>query len=163
MAEYITRVRAQKIAGCTKTEMRKLLQDGVIASSRTETGAWLVDKDSLLQYTLTKNSEQGRGREESMKDIIVRLQRENSYLKALIDNHQISYRLDNLDYIPTLEELDLPPRVIKALKRHKVDSVDLLTECSETDLLEMPGIGRMAIKDIIAALAKFDLELFAKE
>lgn len=164
MAEYITCKQAQKIAELGKLEMRKLLRDGIVASSRTETGAWLVDKDSLLLYCEKRKRDKDNAArpKEAYKTIILRLQRENAYLKSVLTEHKIQFNIEDAEYQPVLAELDLPPRILKVLNSHGIESAELLSECSEDELLALPGIGVAAIKQIKAALAKMDLELYCE-
>ena len=53
MSEFISRAQAQKLLGCDKDTMVRLLRSGEIETSRKENGAWLVSYDSLEKYMET--------------------------------------------------------------------------------------------------------------
>lgn len=58
-----------------------------------------------------------------------------------------------------VEELGFSPRILRALEREKIATVNQLTKQKEEDLLKLRGIGKEAVGEIKKILAKYSLEL----
>ena len=164
MTDYISRAQAQKLLGCDKETMVRLLRSGEIESSRKENGAWLVSYDSLEKYMATtwsiKDDDAGK-----LQKIIAELKAENQHLKELLDANGISY--DNstkVEIVPqeadiTIVDLHIPNRAIVALGRNRVYTIDQLRKMTMNDLLALDGIGKKAANAIKSQLALHGLEL----
>ncbi len=59
----------------------------------------------------------------------------------------------------SIEELNLPPRVLKVLKENKIGTIDKLVKKSEADIREFSGMGDGGIKGIKKSLGKLGLIL----
>lgn len=166
MSEFISRAQAQKLLGCDKDTMVRLLRSGEIESSRKENGAWLVSYDSLEKYMATtwtiKDDDAAK-----LQRIIADLKAENEHLKALLDEHNISFD-DSFkeDITPkeadiTIIDLHIPNRAIVALERNRIHTIDQLRKMTMRDLLALDGIGKKAANIIKSQLALHGLELRA--
>ena len=164
MPKYISRAQAQKILGCDKDTIIKLLRSGEIDSSRKENGGWLVSYDSLETYLSTTWTVRN-GDVADLQKIIVKLKAENQALKKLLDDHGISY--DGLfdEELPSpvkeiaIIDLDIPPRAIRSLDLYGIHTIEHLCGMTSKDLLAMEGIGKKAVMAIKAQLAKHGFEL----
>lgn len=57
------------------------------------------------------------------------------------------------------EELGFSPRILRALEREKITTVNQLVKQKEEDLLKLRGVGKEAVGEIKKILAKYNLEL----
>lgn len=57
------------------------------------------------------------------------------------------------------EELGFSPRILRALEREKITTINQLIKQKEEDLLKLRGVGKEALGEIKKILAKYDLEL----
>lgn len=164
MSEYISRAQAQKLLGCDKDTMVRLLRSGEIESSRKENGAWLVSYDSLEKYMATtwtiKDDDAGK-----LQKIIAELKAENERLKVLLDEHGIPYddpvkkEVEPKEADMTIIDLHIPNRAIVALERNRIHTIDQLRKMTIRDLLALEGIGKKAANIIKSQLALYGLEL----
>lgn len=163
MSDYISRAQAQKLLGCDKDTMIRLLRSGEIESSRKENGAWLVLYDSLEQYLATtwtvKDDNVGK-----LQKIIAELKTENRRLKQLLEENGISYDdatqtpVEHKDTDITIIDLFIPNRAIVALERNGIRTIDQLRRMNRKDLLALDGIGKKAAKAIQSQLALHGIE-----
>lgn len=164
MKEFISRIQAQRILGCDKDTMVKLLRTGEIESSRKENGGWLVSSDSLETYLATTWTVRS-GDAAALQKTIAKLKAENQALKKLLDDHEISF--DGLfeEELPSppkelaIIDLDIPPRAIRSLDLYGIHTIEQLRRMTAKDLLAMDGIGKKAVMAIKAQLAKHGFEL----
>ena len=164
MKDFISRAQAQKILGCDKDTMVKLLRSGEIDSSRKENGGWLVSYDSLETYLATTWTVRS-GDAAALQKTIAKLKAENQALKKLLDDHEISF--DGLfeEELPSppkelaIIDLDIPPRAIRSLDLYGIHTIEQLRRMTAKDLLAMDGIGKKAVMAIKAQLAKHGFEL----
>lgn len=164
MSEFISRAQAQKLLGCDKDTMVRLLRSGEIETSRKENGAWLVSYDSLEKYMETtwtiKDSDAGK-----LQSIIAELKAENQRLKTLLDEHGISYndsvkvKVAHTKEEITIVDLHIPNRAIVALEKNRIHTIEQLRKMTLQELLALEGIGKKAANVIKAQLALHGLEL----
>ena len=164
MSEFISRAQAQKLLGCDKDTMVRLLRSGEIETSRKENGAWLVSYDSLEKYMETtwtiKDSDAGK-----LQSIIAELKAENQRLKTLLYEHGISYddsvkvEVAHTKEEITIVDLHIPNRAIVALEKNRIHTIEQLRKMTLQELLALEGIGKKAANVIKAQLALHGLEL----
>lgn len=164
MSEFISRAQAQKLLGCDKDTMVRLLRSGEIETSRKENGAWLVSYDSLEKYMETtwtiKDGDAGK-----LQSIIAELKAENQRLKTLLDEHGISYddsvkvEVAHTKEGITIVDLHIPNRAIVALEKNRIHTIEQLRKMTLQELLALEGIGKKAANVIKAQLALHGLEL----
>lgn len=162
MTDYISRAKAQKLLGCDKDTMVRLLRSGEIESSRKENGGWLVSYDSLEEY-MSKQSNSDTEIDE-LKNTIVALRRENESLKELLEENGISTEaLNNKPDIVSgdlsIADLGLPPRAMNALSSNGIWSIHALLKMSMKDLRKYNNIGRKTALIIEAKLQENGLHL----
>jgi len=164
MTDYISRAQAQKLLGCDKETILRLLRTGEIESSRKENGGWLVSYDSLEKYMATSWTV----RDDSVRNLqilIAELKAENQYLKELLDTNGISYGDSDKEPIDTknadiaIIDLSIPRRAIVALDRNGIHTIDQLCKMTMKDLLALDGIGKKAAGAIKSQLALHGLGL----
>ncbi len=164
MTEFISRMQAQKLLGCDKDTIIKLLRSGAIESSRKENGGWLVSYDSLEKYMATTWTEKDDN-VGNLQKIIADLKAENQRLKKLLDDNGISY--EEASKAPAFKEgpditiidLYIPNRAIVALERNGVHTIDQLRRMTMKDLMALDGIGKKAATAIKSQLTQHGLEL----
>ncbi len=162
MKEFISRIQAQRILGCDKDTMVKLLRTGEIESTRKENGGWLVSSDSLKLY-MEKLTERVENIAE-LQRIIAAYKEENRMLKQLLMENGIHFQGELVD-VPTsapdvaIIDLDLPKRVLVAFNRHHIHSISQLCNMTVTELKSLDGIGRKAVELIQSRLGKYRLHL----
>ncbi len=82
--------------------------------------------------------------------------------KEIVDSAERSTerRPQDVDLLKTrVEDLELPPRVIRALSNSGIRTIGGLTRKREADLLEIEGLGQKAIEEIKKLLRRENLEL----
>jgi DNA-directed RNA polymerase alpha subunit len=164
MKDFISRAQAQRILGCDKDTMVKLLRTGEIDSSRKENGGWLVSYDSLEIYLSTTWTVRD-GDVAALQKAIAKLKSENQALKKLLDDNGISYERVLGDELPsppreiTIIDLDIPPRALRSLDLYGIHTIEQLCRMTRKDLLAMDGIGKKAVMAINAQLSKNGFEL----
>lgn len=162
MTDYISRAQAQKLLGCDKDNMVRLLRSGEIESSRKENGAWLVSYDSLEEY-MSKQSKSETEIDE-LKNTIAALRRENEALKELLEENGISIEAQNSESEIfsgdlSIADLGLPPRALNALSSNGIWSIHALVKMSMKDLRKYNNIGRKTALIIEAKLQEKGLHL----
>lgn len=168
MSDFISRQQAQKLLGCDKDTMMRLLRSGELETSRKENGGWLVSYDSLEKYMATTWTirEDNVG---ALQKIIAELKAENQHLKALLDENGISYNAEasilptrqpiQKDADITIIDLHIPNRAIVALERNGVYTIEQLRRMTRKDLLALDGIGKKAANAIQSQLTLHGLAL----
>ncbi|OGZ31841.1 MAG: DNA-directed RNA polymerase subunit alpha [Candidatus Niyogibacteria bacterium RIFCSPLOWO2_12_FULL_41_13] len=99
------------------------------------------EEETLSKETKTKEKEKGEKRDEEKEEKTEDKIEESDILKF------------------KAEELGFSPRILRALEREKITTVNQLTKQKEEDLLKLRGIGKEALGEIKKILAKYDLEL----
>lgn len=164
MSEYISRIQAQKLLGCDKDTIVRLLRSGEIESSRKENGGWLVSYDSLERYMATSWTVRD-DKVSNLQKIIAELKAENQHLKELLNANGIPYDDSAIAPKPaqnadiSIIDLYIPNRAIVALERNGVHTIDQLRKMTMKDLLALDGIGKKAANAIKSQLALHGLEL----
>lgn len=86
-----------------------------------------------------------------------------SLLRLSRESEEALFRLieikEQKQTLPTIEELNLPFRAKNRLKSENIRTIAELTNCQETDLLKIPGIGKKTLDEITYALAEKELTL----
>lgn len=73
---------------------------------------------------------------------------------------RIEDKTEELDILKfKAEELGFSPRILRALEREKITTVNQLIKQKEEDLLKLRGVGKEAVGEIKKILAKYNLEL----
>ncbi len=162
MTEYISRQQAQRMLGCDKDAIIKLLLSGEIKSSRKENGGWLVSRASVEKYL-----EKRAGKDVHIADlqrIIAEYKQENKILRKLLKDNGINYESKIDDKVPrikqkkTIADLDLPKRALHALYLGGNPSINQLRDMSLEELLRIDGIGKRTALEIKTRLLKNGLE-----
>lgn len=163
MTEYISRQQAQKLLGCDKDTIVRLLRSGEIESARKENGGWLVSYDSLERFMATNWTirEDNVGK---LQKVIAELTAENKYLKKLLEDNGIAYNGAINPVAPpnpdiSIIDLAIPPRALRALDINGIHSIDQLKVMTMKDLLALDGVGTKAATAIKTQLAKYGLTL----
>ena len=155
MSEYFSRAQAQRIVGCDKNTMVKLLLSGEIKSSRKANGGWLVSKDSLNQFMARRAGRTADVAE--LQRLIKEYQRENRKLKKILLANGINYDSNIQEEIPieqpnTLLDLNLPKRSLYPLFNNGIRTTGQLRGMSMADLMKLEGIGKKTATEIMSAL-----------
>lgn len=162
MTEYISRQQAQRMLGCDKDAIIKLLLSGEIKSSRKENGGWLVSRASVEKYL-----EKRAGKDVQIADlqrIIAEYKQENKILRKLLKDNGINYESELDNKIPrirlkkTIADLDLPKRALYALYLGGNPTINQLRDMSLEVLLKIDGIGKKTALEIKTQLLKNGLE-----
>ena len=156
MEEYISRAQAQRILGCDKNTIKRLLLSGDILSLRKDNGGWLVSRDSLNLYMAKRADSLASVKE--MQRLLFSYQEENRVLKNILKEHGIE--LDNEEdiLIPrikvarTINDLNLPFRALHSLYSGGVRSIEQLRNMSAEDLTKIAGIGKKTARIIMSKL-----------
>jgi DNA-directed RNA polymerase alpha subunit len=162
MEEYISRQQAQRMLGCDKDSIIKLLLSGEIKSSRKENGGWLVSRVSVEKY-LAKKAEKDVHIAD-LQRIIAEYKQENKLLRKLLKDNGINYESEIVEKVPrvkskkTIADLELSKRALHALYLCGNPSINQLRDMSLEDLLKIDGIGKKTALEIKTQLLKNCLE-----
>ena len=162
MTDYISRAQAQKLLGCDKDTMVRLLRSGEIETSRKDNGGWLVSYDSLEEY-MSKHAK-SEIEINDLKNTIVALRRENEALKKILAENGIMTETLNTEPANdsgdlSIADLGLPPRAMNALRSNGIWSIHALVNMSIKDLRKYNNIGRKTALIIEAKLQENGLHL----
>lgn len=144
MIEYISRIKAQKILGCNKETMMRLIRSGEFETSRKDNGGWLISYDSLVAFK-KRSSDKVESITELQK-IIATYKEENRVLKRLLSENGIPYKGAYDDHYniaanTAIIDLNIPKRALVSLDLAGIHSIDQLRRMSIKDLKSLDGIG----------------------
>lgn len=161
MEDYISRIQAQRILGCNKDTMMRLLRSGEIESSRKENGGWLVSIESLEEFKKRRKDYSTNLAE--LQRLVTVYKEENHALKVLLNENGIRYEgiiseINQKSPTVSIIDLSLPKRVLVSLSSNGIYSIEQLRKMTTTELKSMYGIGKKTVNIIRSRLLGFGIE-----
>lgn len=161
MEDYISRIQAQRILGCNKDTMMRLLHSGEIESSRKENGGWLVSIESLEEFKKRRKDYSTNLAE--LQRLVTVYKEENHALKVLLNENGIRYEgiiseINQKSPTVSIIDLSLPKRVLVSLSSNGIYSIEQLRKMTTTELKSMYGIGKKTVNIIRSRLLGFGIE-----
>ena len=155
MEDYISRIQAQRILGCNKDTMMRLLRSGEIESSRKENGGWLVSIESLEEFKKRRKDYSTNLAE--LQRLVTVYKEENHALKVLLNENGIRYEgiiseINQKSPTVSIIDLSLPKRVLVSLSSNGIYSIEQLRKMTTTELKSMYGIGKKTVNIIRSRL-----------
>lgn len=99
-------------------------------------------------------------KEEEKEDITTKETKNKEKEEKRSEEEKTESKIEESDILKfKAEELGFSPRILRALEREKIATVNQLIKQKEEDLLKLRGIGKEAVGEIKKILAKYDLEL----
>lgn len=157
--KYISRSTAQKRMGCTKKELRELMENGIISFARKESGGFMIDVDSVNKFIAQKASsdntalynriQQLEARVELMEDL---LKRNGIQIPEYLQQAEPVEPTFQSDY-PLLNKLPFSGRARSVFRTGGITTVEQLARMRSEDLIRIHGCGKKTLNEIWNFLA----------
>ena len=157
--KHISRTTAQKRMGCTKKELRELMENGTIAFERKESGGFLIDVESVNNYIAQRASNnntalynrirQLEARVELMEDL---LERNGIQIPDSLQQPAPGEPAFQSEY-PHLYELPFSGRALSVFRKGGITTVEQLAGMRSNDLMKIHGCGKKTLNEVWNFLA----------
>lgn len=157
--KYISRATAQKRMGCTKKELRELMENGIIAFARKESGGFMIEVDSVNKYIAQKASNDNTALYNRIQQLEARVELMEDLLKR--NGIQIPESLQQAEPVepafqseyPPLNKLPFSGRARSVFRTGGITTVEQLAGMRSEDLIKIHGCGKKTLNEVWNFLA----------